>query len=818
MLRASAGSILFTSVYECTSSTAPYSYLLEIDGVRILLDCGWDDGFSPIYLSKLKPYLPTVHAVLLSSPHLCSCGALPYVLQHIQPGTLVAAAGSTSKMSVHGLLHPFLYQFPNSQTFTLEDGESFVLTVDSIYSAFRSVREPYGGKVVAKHGDVEVVCQAIFAGRMLGGYGWTVKYQIDELFYCPDFSMKPSYALKRFNVPTAANILFLSSFPFQRSTASSGVAKKYEEQLDALFKDIQHTLRGGSDVLLPVTVAGRGLETLNTIVHLLTERGGDKYKVVLACTQAQELMDKAATMTEALQDDLILGDQRLFSTVIACRNAEEVVAVAGPKICVADGASMNYGVSAELIEYFLQANDEGGNNLIVFTEPQQPSSNADAIAKASDGEAMNLVITRRTRLSREELEDYYIQIEHEIEEKRKELDEERAMQLVQEQENPSSDGDSDGDEVPSEATRGGPGGADTQGAARLSKSGKHGNAANPKAPLTTPGLVLPPFMYYHSKHLSFPTLDSTDTLNAALRKQIDISYGLPVSDEEQMVMQKRAPARLQSDAGPEALLVENDVQREANVPSKVLHHTIRCQRHCRVITSDLTGFPDAVTMKGMLRSKWTFAKKVVCLRGRPEEGRLFHNFCRTEKSMKCGENVFPFLAVGSPLELATHVYSYAVQLDAELAHTLPRNLRRVRESKSKSMWEVGWVNGELRGVVAADKSEEPEVQRMRREAATYSLAAVSGSKAHDCAELREENSLQSGSFFVGDVDLLRLKDITRREYGLYSEFHKKAPLLVFDDGVCVRKGADGTVTISSIATPAMFELRRTIYRQYAQTL
>ncbi|KAG5500079.1 hypothetical protein JIQ42_04414 [Leishmania sp. Namibia] len=829
MLRASASSIRLTSVYECTSPNAPYAYLVEIDGVRILFDCGWNEEFDTSFLSKLKPHLATVHAVILSSPHITACGALPFVLNHISPGTFVAAAGATSKIGVHSVLHSFLYQYPNSHTFTLADGDTFMLTVDSIYHSFRSIREPYGGKVTVKNDDVEVNCFAVFAGRMLGGYSWTVKYQIDELFYCPDFSVKPSYALKAFDVPTTANIVLVSSFPFHMTGANR--TTKYEEQLKSLFKEFQHTLRGGSDVLVPVNVSGRGLEVLNIIVHLLAEQGGDKYKVVLVAAQAQELLDKAGTMTEVLQDYLILDDKRLFSNVLTCRSAEEVFSIHGPKICVADGASLDFGPSAELLEYFVKGNRDGADHLIVLTEPPLPGTNAAVVTAAGDGEYLDMHITRRSRLSGEELEEYYIELEHEMEQRRRELEAQSAFQIVQDDDDAANakeeenDDDDDGELAAAAAV--GRGGVtekpnSSSGAKTASTDGAGaaaGSASKAKVTaMTTLGLVLPPPLHYHSKHLSFPVLETTNTLSAAALKRINVTYGLPVSEEEQVVLQKRAPARQHSDAGPEALQVENDAQRLANIPSKVSRVAVQVNRRCRVVLSDLSGYPDALTMKSALRTKWAFAKKMVGLRGSAEDGRAFLHFCRADKTMKCGTNVFRPISAGVPLELATHVYSYTVQLESTLARSLSRGLRRVRETASKSTWEVGWVNGELSGVRAGAECEEPEVQRRRSDRASYSLGCVTADRSQACATQRERHGLQSGSFFVGDMDLRRLRETSRQEGGLYSEFHKKAPLLVFDEGVCVRKGADGTVTISSIATPALFDLRRTVYRQYSQAL
>lgn len=67
---------------------APTSYLLTIDGSKILLDCGtWDSGpTSPAsraataaYLARLKELAPSLNLVLLTHPLLSSLGLLPWL-------------------------------------------------------------------------------------------------------------------------------------------------------------------------------------------------------------------------------------------------------------------------------------------------------------------------------------------------------------------------------------------------------------------------------------------------------------------------------------------------------------------------------------------------------------------------------------------------------------------------------------------------------------------------------------------------------------------------------------------------------------------
>ncbi|KAH8619021.1 Metallo beta lactamase superfamily domain [Trypanosoma vivax] len=811
MLRASAGSIRLTNIYGAPTGDTyhagtPMAYLIEIDGVRILMDCGWTDEFRVSHLDALMPHIKDVHAVLFSTPEMCSCGALPFVMDHVPPGTHVAAAGATTKMGLHGVLHPFLYQFSNRQTWQLESGTEFELTVDKIYSAFRSVKEPYGGKVTISHKDVAVECFPVFTGRMLGGYGWLIKYQIDELFYCPDFSLKPSYVLNRFVPPTTATVLFIDGSPLRHG---GGGGRRYEEHLNAFIRDVLGTLRNGKDVLIPVSVAGRGLEVLAIVTHLLTEKGSDSYTVVLAALQAAEIISKAGTMTEALRDEVILSEQQLFANVVTCKTAQEVLTVPGPKVCVADGETLGYGIAAELLEYFLQDDQEGRENLVVLPWAPRQESNASIIAAASKGDMMQLRYTKRSPLNKEELEEYYLQLEEQLEEQRRGV--EGGAYEVADLNEGASNASEVGDQEDGDA---------------------EGEGALVKPQQCMPGLVLPSYMSFVSKHLQFPVLETAASLSSALLRKIDCSYGLPVSDEMQALMRRKAPARIYSDDGPERLQLHNDAQVEANIPSKTMTVALSLCKNVRVVTADLSGFADGAFMRSLLKSRFTFAKKIVMIRGTVSDHRTLTQFCCSEKVMKCGENVFLPRPPGAYLELAIHVYSYTVQLDPHLANTVSSALCRVKETRSDGVWEVGWVDGSLvrsfalPGTEAGDEYAGPPAQRFRTEGAgdvgtldsVFTLTSLTKGKTQDCARERERRGLQRGLFHVGEVDLHKLRDTARNEQDLRGEFHKSAPMLVFDAGVCVRKSVNGNLSLSSMISPSLFTLRRAVYDQFSQTL
>jgi cleavage and polyadenylation specificity factor subunit 2 len=80
-----SNSIQFTPL-SGSQDEGPLCYLLEIDDIRILLDCGWDVEFNPDRLHNLKRYqiesnvriARDIDVVLLSHADLAHIGAYPY--------------------------------------------------------------------------------------------------------------------------------------------------------------------------------------------------------------------------------------------------------------------------------------------------------------------------------------------------------------------------------------------------------------------------------------------------------------------------------------------------------------------------------------------------------------------------------------------------------------------------------------------------------------------------------------------------------------------------------------------------------------------
>ena len=121
--------------FPSTPGEDPLCYLLEMDGRKILLDCGWDDRMDVQALEPLRRIAPHVDAVLISHPDTAHLGALPYAF-----GTLGMACKVYATLPVHKMGMMFMYdQFlaraaeGDFDLFSLDD-------VDRAFGAFVPVR------------------------------------------------------------------------------------------------------------------------------------------------------------------------------------------------------------------------------------------------------------------------------------------------------------------------------------------------------------------------------------------------------------------------------------------------------------------------------------------------------------------------------------------------------------------------------------------------------------------------------------------------------------------------------------------------------
>lgn len=156
-------------------------YLLEMDGCKILLDCGWNDAMDVHLLAPLAAVAPEVDAVLVSHPDTAHLGALPYAFGALGLSCKVYATLPVHKMGMMYLYDHYLARSADSdfETFTLDD-------VDTAFGAFVPVRFAQHSALAGKGLGITVTAYA--AGHMLGGAVWKVHKEAEDVVYAVDYN------------------------------------------------------------------------------------------------------------------------------------------------------------------------------------------------------------------------------------------------------------------------------------------------------------------------------------------------------------------------------------------------------------------------------------------------------------------------------------------------------------------------------------------------------------------------------------------------------------------------------------------------------
>lgn len=93
------------------------SYLLTINEVPILLDCGWNGDASS--LERYDPIIPSLRVILLSHPYLEYVGALPYISKHKDFKAQIYVTFPVHKMSQMVMYDSYLSNI--HQVFNIDD-------------------------------------------------------------------------------------------------------------------------------------------------------------------------------------------------------------------------------------------------------------------------------------------------------------------------------------------------------------------------------------------------------------------------------------------------------------------------------------------------------------------------------------------------------------------------------------------------------------------------------------------------------------------------------------------------------------------------
>ncbi|KAI9752272.1 MAG: hypothetical protein M4579_005696 [Chaenotheca gracillima] len=293
----------FTPLLGAQSDSPASQSLLELDGgVKILVDCGWDEKFDPEDLREIERHVPTLSIILLTHATTAHLAAFAHCCKHFPLFTRIPVYATSPVISFGRTLLQDLYAstplastvIPKSSlsetslsySASKDDASSSNIllqppTADEIATYFSLINplkflqphQPLGSPFASLNG---LTITAYNAGHTLGGTIWHIQHGLESIIYAVDWNQARENVLsgaawlggagaggaevvEELRKPTA---LVCSS------RGAEGVAQFGRKKRDDLLLEmVRSTAAKGGTVLIPTDTSARMLELTYLLEH-----------------------------------------------------------------------------------------------------------------------------------------------------------------------------------------------------------------------------------------------------------------------------------------------------------------------------------------------------------------------------------------------------------------------------------------------------------------------------------------------------------------------------------------------------------------------
>jgi cleavage and polyadenylation specificity factor subunit 2 len=388
--------------------------LLEIGGVRLILDCGCSADTTAEQIAGVVHDLSQiggVHAVLLTHADIHHIGSLPYLLG--KNGLDKTPVFCTSPVSKFGqvllydlALNKLIEGTEESKTYDFDDVD--LAFSNSVLLKFNQSAVVPEKESIFRTGPQVSVC-AISSGRTIGGAIWRIRCGPTEIVYMVDINLKKEIMLDGVNLemlPATPALLLTDagSRALASTTAdatSRRTSKKEKDDNNALITTVMDTMRAGGNVLIPTETAGRALELMQVLGKHWYDQKLGLYHLVFLSHMAKNVPEFARMQLEWMSDSLGRGfyngkpnpfdlPQIRFAT-----NLREIERFCpGPKTVLATDGSLSSGLAKELLLKW------GGDPRcrVVFVDSSDPGSLAAELRQKASAPPVIATITRPLRV------------------------------------------------------------------------------------------------------------------------------------------------------------------------------------------------------------------------------------------------------------------------------------------------------------------------------------------------------------------------------------------------------------------------------------
>ena len=404
--------------------------LLEVDQYRILMDCGLPEIFpfalelsqnpsisklvdySKSFADALNSLAPSLDAILISHCDMRFVGALPLIIELLEPRCNILATAPVSFFIKSVILNNYEEV---CQTYGLFDDPSTSNTLGAVRppftkaqveSVFRKLIPLRYYQSVAISNKAGIINFSPYpSGTTIGGAFWRIKSSESDILYAVEFDLKKGQLLdcaKFESIDFRPTLLIIDSrgsflVPVQRQS-------KYSALLDTISNALVNNHAGKGGVLMPVESPSKILE-LSMILnsHWSKNRATfSKFPIFLLSSFGESFFEIAKGLPEWINPeiseriDFADGHFLEFEFVRFVKNAEQIInSSPSPCVVICGTESINACTSINILTKWSDLKD----SLVLFTKNYSHYSPSNGIAP-EDGE-MDSSMLRMAFLSRE---------------------------------------------------------------------------------------------------------------------------------------------------------------------------------------------------------------------------------------------------------------------------------------------------------------------------------------------------------------------------------------------------------------------------------
>ncbi len=395
--------------------------ILRINNVNIMLECGFPENLSlagqqQLFQNVVAFHMPQVNVLLLSHDPLSYLGFVPLFAKFPSATRTILTTSPICKLG-HLALYDYYYSRSMVEPYDLYNLDQ----VDPVFESIKTIK--YKEKfMIESDGDRDnrIKIVPLPSGGTVGGIVWKISYKMLRILYVPRPNLRSeivSDGLILSELPKLADMVIMDANVSDRKPEEREDGR-YVGSMKELKSRIQSHLEKQGKVIIPCDTGSRGLEVMESIkrhMEKYPEKFGVNSQILYTHTMSDRVLEIAhchlewmssrvshiewmagkGTQTEGAKpnENVFVADKRLCCLTNMQQFSQ--LPTEGGKIIICTQPSLNYGLSRELLQKYL----EDPSALFVFPVEPYPDTLAHHLLKLEKMQPIQLQVISRNKIA-----------------------------------------------------------------------------------------------------------------------------------------------------------------------------------------------------------------------------------------------------------------------------------------------------------------------------------------------------------------------------------------------------------------------------------